>query len=108
MLLAQAANRYLDSQAPWLRVRDAKDDAATSLWVATTVINCLKTMFYPFLPFSSEKLHAMIGLAGSVKDQGWCWRSDDMKPGTALPQPEPLFAKLDDSIVEQETARLLR
>jgi hypothetical protein len=31
-----------------------------------------------------------------------------MKPGAALPQPEPLFAKLDDSIVEHETARLSR
>ena len=108
MLLAQATNRYLDSQAPWHKVRDVKEDAATTLWVAMTVISCLKTMFYPFIPFSSEKLHAMIGLTGSVKDQGWCWSPDAVKPGAALPQPEPLFAKLDDSIVEQETARLSR
>ena len=73
-----------------------------------TVINCLKTMFYPFIPFSSEKLHTMIGLADSIKDQGWSWSPDDVKPGAALPQPEPLFAKLDDSIVEQETAHLSR
>ena len=108
MLLAQAANRYLDSKAPWHKVHDDKGDAASTLWVAMTVINCLKTMFCPFIPFSSEKLHAMMGLAGSVHDQGWRWNPDDIRPGAALPPPEPLFAKLDDSIVEQETARLPR
>ncbi|MDP6454301.1 MAG: methionine--tRNA ligase [SAR202 cluster bacterium] len=106
MFLAQAANRYLDAKAPWRAVKEDIDDAATTLWVGMTVINCLKTIFDPFLPFSSEKLHALLGLEGTVQDEGWGWSQDAMKPGAPLPKPRPLFTKLDDSIIEEETARL--
>jgi methionyl-tRNA synthetase len=71
-----------------------------------TVINCLKTIFDPFLPFSSEKLQTMLGLEGTVQDEGWVWSQNAIKPGAALPVPQPLFTKLDDSIIEEETARL--
>jgi methionyl-tRNA synthetase len=106
MFLAQAANRYLDTKAPWRAVKEDIDDAATTLWVGMTVINCLKTIFDPFLPFSSEKLHALLGLEGTVQDEGWSWSHDAMKPGAPLPKPQPLFTKLDESIIEEETARL--
>jgi len=71
-----------------------------------TVINCLKTIFDPFLPFSAEKLHMLLGLEGTVQDEGWRWSQDALKPGVDLPKPEPLFIKLDESIIEEETARL--
>ena len=106
MFLAQAANRYLDAKAPWKAVKGDIEDAATTLWVGMTVINCLKTIFDPFLPFSSEKLQTMLGLEGTVQDEGWVWSQNAIKPGAALPVPQPLFTKLDDSIIEEETARL--
>ncbi|CAI8044076.1 Methionine--tRNA ligase [Geodia barretti] len=61
MALAQTANRYLDQKEPWRAVRSDKADAAQTLWTAVSVINCLKTTLYPFLPFSSQKLHTMLG-----------------------------------------------
>ena len=106
MFLAQAANRYLDAKAPWKAVKGDIEDAATTLWIGMTVINCLKTIFDPFLPFSSEKLQTMLGLEGTVQDEGWVWSQNAIKPGAALPVPQPLFTKLDDSIIEEETARL--
>ncbi len=106
MSLGQAANRYLDAQAPWKAVREDVQDAATTLWVSLSVINCLKTMFAPYLPFSSASLHTMLGLPGSVEEEGWAWTPDAVKFGTALPKPEPLFTKLDESVIEEETARL--
>ena len=79
------------------------EDAATTLWVSLSVINCLKTALYPFLPFSSEKLHLMLGLEGSIQDNAWTWDSDQIQPNVLLPKPTPLFTKLDASVVEQET-----
>ena len=70
------------------------------------MINCLKTAFYPFMPGSSEKLHRMLGLENGVQDDGWSWNPCAVKPGTPLPRPMPLFRKLDDSLIEEETARL--
>ena len=106
MGLAQAANRYLEQKAPWRAVRETPDAAATTLWTALTTINCLKTALYPFLPFSSERLHRMLGLEGEAQSDGWTWRPDGIEPGRILGRPEHLFAKLDEALAEQEAQRL--
>ena len=108
MELARRANGYLERKAPWQALRSNREDAATTLWVGLSVLNCLKTAMYPFLPFSSEKLHRMLGFTGSVKDASWAWRSDSLEPGQPLASPEPLFAKLDETVVEEEAQRLAR
>ena len=106
MALAQAANRYLDRKAPWQAIKADKPGAATTLWTGLTVINCLKIALYPFLPFSSQKLHEMLGFHGEVQQQGWTWEPDMLKAGQALKEPAPLFAKLDEAIIEHETERI--
>ena len=106
MGLAQEANRYLDRKAPWRQIKTDKAAAATTLWTAMTAVNCLKVALAPYLPFSSEKLHAMLGLEGSLEDEGWRWDPDAIEPGQPMPRPEPLFAKLDEAVIEQETARV--
>ena len=106
MALAQAANRYLDQKEPWRAVRQAKEDAAQTLWTAASVINCLKTTLSPFLPFSSQQLHAMLGFDGNVEEKGWAWHPDAMKPGQQLQRPTPLFPKLDEDVIAAEEQRL--
>ena len=104
MLLAHEANRYLDSKSPWKTVKTDKDAAASAISTALAVICCLKTMLYPFLPFSSQRLHRLLGFDGSVEDGGWAYTP--APAGQRLPAPEPLFAKLDDAVVEEENHRL--
>ena len=106
MGLAQAANRYLEQKAPWRAVRETSDAAATTLWTALATINCLKTALYPFLPFSSERLHRMLGLEGEAQSDGWTWRPDGIEPGRILGRPKHLFTKLDEALAEQEAQRL--
>ena len=106
MALAQAANRYLDQKEPWRAVRQDKKDAAQTLWTAASVINCLKTTLCPFLPFSSQKLHTMLGFDGNVEDRGWSWDLNAMKPGQQLQRPTPLFQKLDEDVIAAEEQRL--
>ena len=106
MDLAHAANRYLDRKEPWRAIRSDRDSAAGTLWTALAAINCLKTLLYPFLPFSSEKLHAMLGLQASVQDEGWRWDRDSLRPDHKLQEPRPLFAKLEEALIEQESLRI--
>jgi methionyl-tRNA synthetase len=108
MGLAQASNRYLNEKAPWQAIKTDRQDAATTLWVGLSVINCLKTALYPFLPFSSEKLHKMLGLQGSVQDSGWSWEPQALAPGHAISRPTPLFTKLDEAVIEEEAQRMQR
>ena len=104
MGLAQEANRYLDEKAPWKMIKADRDGAATSLYVALSVISCLKTLFAPFLPFTSEVLHRMLGFDGSLRDGGWT--IGRIVPGQHLTSPQPLFTKLDEAVVAEEDARL--
>ena len=104
MALAQEANRYLDAKAPWKTIKDDRDSAATALSTALGVICCLKTVLYPFLPFSSGKLHRLLGFEGAV--EGGDWSILAPQTGQKLASPEPLFTKLDDKIVDEENNRL--
>jgi len=104
MSLAHETNRYLDEKSPWKVIKDDPQAAANCLYVALEVISCLKTMLYPFLPFSSQKLHEYLGFKGNVEDDGWQLHSPS--PGQKLLPPEPLFSKLDEGLVEEETNRL--
>ena len=102
--LAQEANRYLDRKAPWRQVKEDKDAAATTLWCAISVVTALKTILYPFLPFSSRKLHGYLGL-GELDERSE-WKIEAPVPGRELQKPLPLFTKLEDEVAEVETARL--
>jgi len=104
MSLAQEGNRYLDEQAPWKTIKTGPETSAKSVYTVLSVLAALKTVFYPFLPFSSERLHYFLGFDGSVKDGGW--RIQTLPPGQKLRQPEPLFVKLDEDIVAKEISRL--
>ena len=104
MSLAQEANRYLDDKAPWKAIKVNREDSAMTVRVVLAVINCLKVLLYPFLPFSSKKLHSLLGFKGEIEESGWSFQIP--AGGQKLLPPEALFTKLDDSIPEEETAKL--
>ena len=104
MALAGEANRYVDLKAPWRTAREDPQACATTLWAALSTISALKTVLAPFLPFSSARLHTMLGFSGRVEDGGWTLQRPE--PGRPLGEPVPLFSKLDEGIVDEETQRL--
>jgi len=128
MKLATTVNQYLDVNAPWTAIKTDKASAALTVYTALKAIDSLKVMFSPFLPFTCEKLHTFFGyetpLFGEqyveeIKDSlgthsglryrgvdGVQWKPSDLKPGQKLNQPGPLFKKLEDSVIEEERARL--
>jgi methionyl-tRNA synthetase len=133
MSLATSANQYLNDQAPWNVIKDDRDRAGTILYVALRCIDNLKTILTPFLPFSCQALHELLGYDGYVagpltyekveEDDGtvhevltgdygsWSgrWEPSQLPPGQAIREPRPLFEKLDpDAVVADELARMER
>jgi methionyl-tRNA synthetase len=122
LAFATLVNRYLDDTAPWKSIKADRERAGTSLYVALQAINALKVLTYPFLPFSAERLHAMLGFdpgdhlrgtySGAPRDGELgvpataCWELAEVPAGQALQQPAPLFTKLDPSVADEELARL--
>ncbi len=131
MQLARRVNQYVNDEAPWALVKDDRDRAATVLYTCLRAIDSLKTLFAPFLPFGSQRVHELLGhdgyLAGplalrEVAEEGdshvvltgdyasWVgtWTPSTLAPGQALREPTPLFRKLDESVVEEELERMRR
>jgi methionyl-tRNA synthetase len=130
MRLASTVNQYISDQAPWALVKTDEARAGTVLYVSLRAVDSLKTLFTPFLPHTAQHVHELLGhdglLAGPVEFRevdegggetheiltgdyaGWVgsWAPSDLKPGQALREPRPLFKKLDESIVEEELARM--
>ena len=104
MFLAHETNRYLDSKAPWKALKTDRQAAANSLVVAIRAIAALKTILYPFLPFTSQKLHEYMGFEGRIENSNWeiCTPASGQK----LLEPKALFTKLDEDIIEKETQKL--
>jgi methionyl-tRNA synthetase len=119
MATSALANQYLSDQAPWALVKTDRERAATVLYVALCAVDSLKTLFTPFLPFSSQALHELLGYEGwiagplerrTVEEDdgsaheiltggyaGWvgAWEPSELPPGQTLREPQPLFRKLD-------------
>ncbi len=91
--VGQMANRYLDERAPWKAVKTDMAHAAETLATAISVVNGLKVLLNPILPFSTEKLHGLLGQEGTVVTAGWQFRP--ITAGTQLAEPAPLYTKLD-------------
>jgi len=131
MALAREVNRYLEEKGPWFQIRENRQGAATTLYVALRAIDSLKMLFAPFLPFSSQRLHEYLGYEGRLlggpvihefeeehrrhrvlcyDDRGATgrWAPSELPAGQALRSPQPLFRKLEESIVEEELARIGR
>ncbi|MFC2056356.1 methionine--tRNA ligase [Chloroflexota bacterium] len=104
MQVSHETNQYLDEKSPWQTIKTERQAAADSLYVALYVISCLQTALYPFLPFSSQKLHEYLGFDGKVEDYGW--QPTVPEPRQKLLEPKPLFVKLDKELADEESSRL--
>ncbi len=131
MRLASEVNKYLDTCAPWFEIKSDKVSAALTIYTALKAIDSLKVLFAPFLPFTCEKLNGFFGYdtplfgepytetvtdalgehkvlryrVGQIANLSY-WKPSELKPGQRLNQPGPLYKKLEDTIVEEERARL--
>ena len=93
MVVARAANRYLDEQAPWKQIKVDREAAGTTIYVMLQVLSGLRVLFCPYLPFSSQKLHTYLGFEGDVSKVRW--HRHEVPSGITLPVPAPLFPKLE-------------
>ena len=93
MEAAARVNAYLNSNEPWKLVSVDPDRAAAVLVTALEAMAGVRTGMAPYLPFSTEALN---DLFGPVEH----WERPDLPPGTAIPKPVPLFAKVDLDAVD--------
>jgi methionyl-tRNA synthetase len=130
MRVVAEANKYLSDQSPWkLKEDPARRD--TVLHTALQAISDCNTLLTPFLPHSAQQVHELLGgegvwspapqivetedlddgspypiITGDYAAASATWASRPLPSGSPLSPPTPIFRKLDDSVVEEELARL--
>ena len=93
MNLAQYGNVYFDHNQPWVLVKTDKERCKTVLHISLRLVQTLAVCMAPYLPFSSERVWKMLGNTEHIKH--WNDALADIRPGTPLQTPTPLFKKLE-------------
>ena len=104
MNLARIGNRYITECEPWKVWKTDPKRVETILNISLQLVANLAIAFEPFLPFSSEKLRKMINMPNFEWTQ--LGSTDLLKAGDQLGEPELLFEKIEDEVVEAQLKKL--
>lgn len=89
--LAQFANAYMNAHAPWSATK-TRPDVEQTLGSVLYMINTLKCLFAPYIPFSMAELHERLGYTDDVISHGFRW--EPIAANTRLERGASLFRKL--------------
>ncbi len=126
-------NAYVSRTEPFkLKGEEQRERLATMLHTLLQCVSDLNTILAPFLPHAANRVDAVIGGTGDFMPMPRVdlvagldaadadrryevvtgdyrhtppWASRPVVAGTPISKPAPVFAKLDDSVVETELAR---
>lgn len=105
MNLARIGNKYLADTEPWKLAKTDMARVATILNLSLQITANLAIAFEPFLPFMSKKLRTILGM------HEFSWNAlgsvDILSAGAAIGQPELLFEKIGDEVVEAQVKKLV-
>jgi len=99
--IAQEGNRYFDHEEPWVTRKTNPLICERTTYVCMKIVNSLAVLSEPFLPFTAAKIKKMINFT----DQRW----DDIgmpKVAPTIGQPEILFKKIENPVIEVQIAKL--
>ncbi len=100
-------NQYLNEQEPWTKLRrleQSKGQYVTTepkhlqavLYTSAAALRFLAVLLYPVMPHACQKLWGQLGQRGPIIDQNLpSIRFEDLKSGTQVAKPEPIFPRLD-------------
>ena len=131
MRVVAEVNKYVSESEPWkLKGEDQRGRLATVLHVTAQAVSDCNTLLSPFLPHSANQVDRVLGGDGDVQPMpvieevedldggaGYPvirgdytsarpWRRHPITVGAQVSKPQPVFTKLDPSVVEEELARL--
>ena len=104
MNLARIGNRYITECEPWKVWKTDPKRVETVLNICLQIVANLSIAFGPFLPFSSNRLRSLI----NTNDLDWeQLGSIDLLPaGHQLNEPQLLFEKIDDEVIQKQLDKL--
>jgi methionyl-tRNA synthetase len=104
MNMARLGNKYLADQEPWKVIKTDPKRVETIMNIALQITANLSVVLQPFLPSTAQKLSHFLNFHST--DWSDAGRADLVSAGTHTEQPEILFQKIEDTLVELEVNKL--
>jgi methionyl-tRNA synthetase len=109
--VSQSANQFLQSRAPWAKVKSEPEVAREDLSDAADVVALLATFLWPIVPSVSERLFTQLGTAPLTFEALRTPTLPVLSRQRTLGTPSPLLPRLEEAQVNQlvppeELARL--
>jgi methionyl-tRNA synthetase len=104
MNMARLGNKYLADQEPWKVIKTDPTRVETIMNIALQITANLSVVLQPFLPSTAQKLSHFLNFHST--DWSDAGRADLVPTGTHTEQPEILFQKIEDTLVELEVNKL--
>lgn len=103
--LARLGNKYLADTQPWHAIKTDPQRVETILNIALQITASLSIVAEPILPFTAAKITKQLGIdTHQWKEAG---RIDLLPTGHIINQPELLFEKIEDAVIQQQIDKLL-
>ena len=109
MNLARLGNKYLADEEPWKQIKTDPERVKTIMNVALQIAAGLSILCEPFLPFTSAKLKGILNMSWSAVENSWdgITSNSELIPSShQIGKPELLFAKIEDTEVQQQVDKL--
>ena len=98
MNLARLGNKYFNDSEPWKTIKSDKEKCGTTLNICIQAIFTLADLFSPVIPYSCDKIFKML----NSKPANWNNAGqENLQAGHLLNQPEILFTKIEDKVIEE-------
>ena len=104
MNLARLGNKYLAETEPWKLIKTDEQRVKTIMNIALQITCNLAVVCEPFLPFTSQKLFAMLNMP--ILKWHAAKQTSNMAAGHTINKDELLFAKIEDSEIQAQIDKL--
>jgi len=92
--IASEANNYIDTKAPWKQKKADERLMRATLYYLAESIRCIAIMIQPFMPGSASKILDQLAIPPDQRLFGHLKLEFALRPGTALPPPQPVFPRI--------------
>lgn len=103
--MLRRANKYIDETMPWVLAKDESKKArlGTVLYNLLETIRIAAILLTPFIPATAETVFTQI--AADAKNFESVSAFGALRPGATLGDASPLFARVDEKVVDEIIAR---
>ncbi|MEM1325731.1 MAG: methionine--tRNA ligase [Bacteroidota bacterium] len=113
MELSSAGNQLLQFNEPWKLIKTDEERVKVVMHLAVQFVRALQIACRPFLPFTSDKIGALLMTTDILEEGEWEAAIATLKRGESLIRsgheigtPSHLFARIDDALIDAQVEKL--